>query len=249
MSYLTSDIEVPCVDLFGQLTVTSITAAPNENLNVIGSRAVTADGRSFRFIQVGASNVTPGMLLQAPAIVANHQGLTPTAVSAIGDSQVTVTLGATAATANQYSGGFLLVQSGTTGAGQTLQIKSHPAANASATLVLTLSDSFQIATSGTITMNLIPSLYKGVIVCPTTPTNAVIGVAMTALTATNYGWLQTHGECALLASATIAANASVSPSAATAGAVITATAGSQIVGFAAQAGANTQYNSVFLTID
>src|SRR5437867_4369906 len=137
-------VEVAAQDLFTSSTTQQ---------HVLGSKAFSPDGRTFRYVKVGSgAALVPGNVLQSPAIVANHVNLTPTAVSTAGDTTVTVTLGNTAATANQYSGGYVTIEKGTTGAGQHLMIKSHPAASGLATLTLTLSDPVVTTTSGTVTM-------------------------------------------------------------------------------------------------
>src|SRR5437773_6355886 len=64
-----------------------------------GERMPTKDGRSFRYVLNGAVALVAGNVIQAPAQVANHLALTPVAAS-IGDTSITVALGATAATAN-----------------------------------------------------------------------------------------------------------------------------------------------------
>src|SRR5262245_8874353 len=108
------------------------------NQTNLGARAFDQAGNGYRWVQAGAVALVPARLCQAPAQVANHQNLT-VATAVAGATSITVTLGATAATANQYAGGWVTISAGT-GAGQRLLIGSHPAANASATLVLTLSD-------------------------------------------------------------------------------------------------------------
>lgn len=159
-----------------------------------GERAVSPDGRVFRYAKAGATALVPGNWLQSPVVAANHVNLTPTAVSAVGATSITVTLGATAATANQYAGGMVVVEKGSTGAGQSLLIKSHPAADSSATLVLTLEDPVQVATSGTITVSLIANRYNGVIQTPaTTLTGTPVGVAVGAIPAGEFGWICSQG--------------------------------------------------------
>lgn len=162
--------------------------------HTLGEKAVSSDGRTFRYVKAGASALVPGNVIQSPAIVANHVNLTPTAAVAVGDTTVTLTLGATAATANQYAGGYLTVEKGTTGAGQTLLIKSHPAASSSATLLVTLSDPFVTATSGTVTMSLVRSNYDSVIQTPvTTLTGTPVGVALYPIAASSFGWIVSRG--------------------------------------------------------
>lgn len=162
----------------------------------LGAVAKTAEGRIFRYVQVGATDLVVGNLIQAPAQVANHQNLAPTAAAA-GSVSVTVTLGATAATANQYQGGWAFV-SVTPDIGGQYRILSHPAANASATLTLTLEDPIITAWTSSTRVDLVPNPYKNVIVSPTTVTGSIVGVAVYAVTATNFGWVQTGGVGTIL---------------------------------------------------
>ena len=73
----------------------------------LGSRAVTKDGREFRYTLAGATALALGKLAQAPTLVANHQVVAIAAAVAVGATTVTATLGATAATADQYVGGYV----------------------------------------------------------------------------------------------------------------------------------------------
>jgi hypothetical protein len=201
-------------------------------------------------VKAGAVALVPGNVLQGPAVVANHVNLTPTAVSAVGDTSVTVTLGATAATANQYAGGYLVTEIGTTGAGQTLKIKSHPAANSSATLLVTLEDPFYVATSGTITMDLISNQYNGVIVTPATATANIVGVAVTPTASGSFGWICTRGLTAVLNGAgTPAATTNVGAGTTSGGATIADSATLCHMGTLAKTAIPGQNTPVWLTLD
>lgn len=212
----------------------------------LGAKVISNDGSEFRYVKAGAANLVPGTLQQAPAIVANHQNMTCTA-AAIGAKQVTVTLGNTAATANQYAGGIFEVND-ETGQGQTYRVASHPAAVGSATLVVTLEDALVIAVDGTSQASLIPNLYNGVIINPTTPTNVPVGVAVYPITAGYYGFIKTKGAVACLNDGNTAVGLGVSPSQGTAGAVKTMAATLHQVGSALQAGVTTEYNTIFVNL-
>src|SRR5258707_1312648 len=122
-----------------------------------GAKFETSDGREFVLVQNAGTALVSGNLIQGPVTIGStHQNMA-TSTAAIGATTVTVTLGATAVTANQYQGGFLVFNAGT-GIGQTLRIQSHPAAALSATVVLTLEDPLSVATlasdsKGTLTLN------------------------------------------------------------------------------------------------
>jgi len=219
--------------------------------HVLGEKGYTPDGRKFRYVKAGASALVAGDVIQSPAIVANHVNLTPTAAAAVGDKTITVTLGATAATASQYAGGYLTVEIGTTGAGQTLRIKDHPAASSGATLTLTLEDAFYVATSGTVTVSLVQNNYNGVIQCPiTTLTGTPVGVALTAIPANNFGWIVSGGITGVKADGiqTVGTTACAVPSAA-AGAAKVMAATLFPIGTFCKTTITTQITPCYVTLD
>jgi hypothetical protein len=237
MSSLQSDLLISP----GDLTLNTSTAQAG-----LGAKAVTGDGREFRYVLAGGTALVPGKLQQAPAEITNHQNLTP-AAAAIGATQVTVTLGATAATANQYAGGLLIVTT-TPGQGYAYQISSHPAADASATLTVTLTDPIVVALTTSSVVDLVLNPYSGVIVNPASASSAPVGGAVHAVTAAQYGWIQSHGACALLADGTVTVGTSLVASNATAGAVEALTGVQAIVGLALTGIATTEYGAVHLML-
>lgn len=220
----------------------------------IGDRRMDRLGRVYRFVKNGGTLLVAGDCIQSPAITANHLANTPPAV-AIGASDFTYTPGATLGAENAYEGGFLQVDT-TPGQGRMYGIDSHAAfASATAfTLRLSKDDPIQVALTTSSRVGLIRNPYNGVIQMPvTTATGILVGVAVSAIPADGYGWIQTWGPAAVLINGTPALGATVvSPSATTAGAVdvITTTnlVTAQVVGRMMQIGVSTKNNAVFLTI-
>lgn len=219
---------------------------------LVGSRWDLSDGREV--ILVSASSVTtiaPGKLYQDAAIVPNHQNLAVTAFTAYSANgnvppKVTVTLGATAATANQYAGGFLVVNDNT-GEGQTLRIASHPAAALSTSLVITLEDGPSVALDTTSEVCLIPPHGANVIIQPTTVTGAQVGVGLYTIAASSYGFLASQGLVSCLADGAIGVGLGISVGT-VAGSVAVAAATTARLGYANQAGVDTEYRSVFINL-
>lgn len=248
MSSLSSDILVTPQDLYSQISNVSTTAPYDTGTPQLGVRAVTGDGREFRRVQAGGTALVPGKLQQASAQIANHQNLTPTAATAIGDTSITVTLGGTAATANQYLGGWALMTT-STGAGYQYQIKSNPAqATTTGTLTLTLADPILVATATSTRVDLIANPYSGVIVNPATASSNPVGVAIFAVTASYYGWIQTKGVTNVLADGAVTVGTALVASNAVAGAVEPLTGVQAIVGTAVTDIDTTQYGAVDLLI-
>lgn len=231
---------------------------------LLGSRWDLSDGREVILASLdssGATNVLPGKLYQDAAIVPNHQNMAVTAIttySANGNVpyKLTVTLGNTAATANQYRGGFAVINAGT-GLGQTLRIASHPAADASASLVVTFEDAPNTALSTSDSkVCLIPPHGANVVVYPTTPTGAAVGVGLYAINTNsagdNYGFLVSKGLTSCLAQGALTVGANIYPSSAIAGAVASNSTTTftylATVGYANQAGSDAEYRCVFIDV-
>jgi hypothetical protein len=220
-------------------------------VTVPGDKGRTVDGREFVYCQAGAAGaLVVGNVIQTAAELTNHDNLTP-AAAAVGALTVTVTLGNTAATENQYAGGLLVIDT-TPGLGYSYLIESHPAANASATCEFTIAaPGVQVALTTDSRVTLTPNPWKGVIQAPaTTLTGAIVGVCTYPIGASEYGWLQVKGPCGVLAAGTIAVGAvAISPSG-TAGAVVTdpANASVVIIGSAMVATASGEVNQILLNI-
>lgn len=233
---------------------------------LVGSRFDLSDGREVVLVQNAGTAVVPGKWYGGPNLTSTHQGCAITAFTAYSNNgnvpaQVTVTLGATAVLANEYAGGFLFVASGT-GAGQTLKIASHPAADASASVVITLEDAPNTAlVAASSTVNLLRNPYgsangttvatNGVVLgLHTGFTGSIAGVSLypfaaSSSTVPSYGFLVTKGLTACLNDANTTAGLDVMPSTNTDGAVMTyAVASGSRVGCSTQAGTTTAYGAI-----
>lgn len=262
MSYI-SDFQSSPISLFGVNGGITTTDASLSTLT--GAKFRSDDDRVFALVQNGAVALVSGVLVQGPASIgANHTGLT-CATAAIGATQITVTLGGTAVTANQYAGGFAVVSAGT-GIGQTFKIASHPAqTSTSGTVVLTLEDPLSVATAVSDSkVSLTLPQYgsangaavttHGVVISPTTATGRTIGVTISPIPASSstvptYGFIQTNGPVACLNDSATAIGLDVMPSSAVAGAVLTyVVATRNRVGTSTVAGENTKSQLITLQL-
>lgn len=155
------------------------------------------DERLWVYGSAGAS-LTRGLMNQSSAPVTLHLGCATPAIVAIGQRVVTITLGATAAVADQYAEGTMLVET-LTGLGFSYRIKTHPAADASASLALTLYDPLVVALGADSTITLVAHPAKAAIVVPSAGVTApALGVNLCAITNAYFGWFQRQGPAALL---------------------------------------------------
>lgn len=262
MSYI-SDFKSSPLAPFGVLG--GQTSSDASLATLTGSKWQTADGRELVLVQNGGTALVSGVLVQSPASIgANHTGLTVNTAT-IGATQITITLGGTAVTANQYAGGFIVISAGT-GIGQTLRIQSHPAqTSTSGTVVLTLEDALSVATltsdsKGSLTLPQYGSAKgadfttSGVVVCPTTLTGRVIGatfypIPATSTTVLSYGFIVKNGAVGVLNGANTSIGLDLMPGGSVAGSVVTYVVATKTrVGVATVAGEDTKVQMITLQL-
>lgn len=181
----------------GMFTSSATKAVP------LGSRGSDSQGRVYRYVLAGAVDLIPGTCIQSPAVVAGSQTLAVNTTSevGIGGSSLSVTCASTIA-ANFFLEGYAMIASGA-GQGYSYLLDSHPAVSTGATgqfKFYTPADSNTLVTAitTTSTVTLTPNKYSGVVVVPaTTATGLLVGVAISVITAAQYGWIQTWGLCAV----------------------------------------------------
>lgn len=250
MSSLKPDILVNPSDLFVQTgnvagTVPYMTQTPE-----LGVRAVAGDGREYRYAQAGATALVIGTTQQAVAPQSNYVDVTAIA-AAVGATTVTLTVSTgTAVTTGQFSGGYYMTYgSVANGGGQILRISSNTAVTASGTsITITLEDPVQVAITTSATVNIIPPQFAGIVQTPSTPAAAVVGIAVNALTASYYGWIQVKGVANCLIQGTPAINLGLVASTSTAGALAVEGATTAQLAMNLKTGVDGRYGPVNLLI-
>jgi len=170
----------------------------------IGAKGVTLDGRVFYYAsRVASGTLSRGSLCTVATSVANHVSIAWASGGAAQQRKITVTLGATLATVNQYADGWITVIDGgsSNGQGQVRQIQSHPAAASGATLELTLYDALE-TTMAASEVTLTKNMFDEVILSPGNAQPIPAGWPAFDVPAGNtskqHFWLQTAGELAAL---------------------------------------------------
>ena len=162
----------------------------------LGALRITDDGRKFRYAKAGEALVAGKNGLMCDT-TANHVKQTGDAVSK-GVYEVSLVVGATAVTANQYDDGYLQIYDGEAGTvGYQYRIKSHTACDSAGTVVLQLEDPIQVAIISTDTWSLIPNPFSS-ITQQASLAHGMGGIVPVAVTSGYYFWMQTGGvACAL----------------------------------------------------
>ena len=180
-----------------EIGMEKLTYTANQNGRVLGTRAVTPDGRVFRWALNGGVAIEAGKMVQTLALAdasVHVNGLTIVNATVTGVTTITLTMATTTLPANLYADGYLYID---TSPGQAMyKVKSHPAADSGASAEFTLYESDEIKnalTSGTTLAGLRRNPYTSVVITPTTITGRVIGVTPINVAIGGYFWLQTWG--------------------------------------------------------
>lgn len=215
----------------------------------LGTKYCDDEGRTYRYAKAGAVNLSPGKLVINPDLVANHTNIAVAAAVDVGAKTVTATLGATAATADQYIDGFLTVNDAA-GEGITYAIDGNSAADSAGTVEVYLREPVKVALTTSSEVTLKKNPFADVVVSIADQADQPVGVPNVAITAGYYGWLQTGGECAVLADEAVAKGLALTTGSSTVGAVEALDgAGEFQIGVASEALVDTEYRSAYLTLD
>ena len=160
----------------------------------LGTRAVTRDGRVFRYAQAGALALVPGTLVQSMPPVFEHQGIAVTVAAGVREFLMpAVTVGGAA---NLYTDGYLMGALAPTGAGSVHTITGHAVISTTVPWKIKLADPLVVANPSGV--DLVAHPYRGVIITPGAPTSRVVGVPIIVIPAGHYGWLLTWGVTPVL---------------------------------------------------
>ena len=235
--------EVTCTS--GQLHDTSATPAVS-----VGTRAVDRYGNAYRYAQAGLAPLVVGNVLASPASEPTHVTLA-VKDTAVGADRILVTPGAVAVAENQYAEGFAIISAGP-GGGQRHAIDGHLAALATVEFALRIArdDLIRVAlTAAASKIDLRANPYKGVIQAPITAlTSNPCGVAISAIPAGQYGWVQTWGDAAVLIAGTPAIGARIGSPGTAAGAAVVDSGVLAVIGNMRSLGVAGAWKHVYLTI-
>lgn len=223
-----------------------------------GTRAVLPDGRVF-YYSVNRTNaiLAAGKLTKMAEVSVDFDDLaTNTAV--VGDMVVNVTpVGTATYAANELAGGYLSINSGTTGLGTQYRISHHVATTAATAFDLYLSEPIRVAFNADTTATVVPNPWSDCVITDADETQLVNGVAPFAVpvgsdSAPVYFWNQTWGVATVLGNGTPAIGQAVSVGATTAGSFDAAAEGAgtvnQIIGTVLYTSVSADYTPIFLTI-
>ena len=214
----------------------------------LGMLRIEPDGRKFRYAYASEALAVGKMSFMATA-ESNHVDCA-VAAAAIGDTEIAVTVGATAVTADMYKDGFLHVNDGT-GQGHQYLIDTCTACDASGVTYVTLKECIRVAlvASSTSEVTLVRNPW-GYVSQSTTEESGSAGIPLFGITSAYYFWIQTGGSAICLGSDSSGVGTMLSHDA-TEGAL--AAAADYVKGYVGFSWftdqVSTEYKPVYLTID
>lgn len=178
---------------FGDEKVTGTT-----QLHPLSTRMVLPDNRVYYYGQTDGAQ-TSGAICQSAVGIANHDMDLAVNTASAGDKSLSITLGGTLATEDQYKDGYVYVNDAA-GEGHLYKIRQHDAISSGAAGTFNLYDGDTIATgfAAAALVGLVKNPYKDFIVYPTTATGHAVGVVATDFDDDDFGWVQTWGPAAVL---------------------------------------------------
>lgn len=224
------------------LSPSEVRVASSSQDGVLGCRVETLDGRIYRYAFSGTAALVAGNLLQAPAINSKSINMAVSAAAAAGATSVAVTLASSTASENEFADGFLVIND-VDGEGIAYRVGGH-AASVSTALTVSLTEPLIVALTTNSEASLI-NTFRGVIqTVASTITAQAVGGAEVAYAASRYFWLHTGGPGSVLGGDSAVVGADLMPGT-TAGSVLAATAGLQVVGRAMQAQVSGEHRGIF----
>ena len=219
-------------------------------LHSLGDCIALPGSRIFTYCKNGAVALIDGAVVQAAVVIPNHVNRTVAATAAVGATSVSINIGATAATLNQYAEGYLYFNEAAP-EGTYYKVKSHLANAGSLAMVVRLYDPlWKVATITTSYASLVKAREDSVLVMPNAGlTGCVVGVPIIDVTASYYFWAQTYGPCAVLGQGTLVVGQPVGIGGTANGAVGPLAADTtDVIGSVIQVSGSTEYSFIFLKI-
>lgn len=234
----------------------SIYQTTTTKFHKLGTRAyMPEDGRVFRYASLAANGtaLVRANLQQRRIVVVNHSNQTQAtsgATLAAGATRISIDVGATDVTTDQYTDGFFQIND-SVGEGFEYKIRTHSARVGAGVIVAELYDPIVIAGSTASDITLWASRWADP--ASSTTVSGAAGVPKVAVpllaTAAQFYWAQTWGESSILCGVAIPLGQAGIQSAATAGAVTVAAAlTDQVVCQALLLTVSTEHQMVSLVI-
>lgn len=218
----------------------------------VGTRYVQGkddDQRIYRYTLAGASALDPGKLVVNSDVDSDVVNKTVARTYAAGTTTVIIDA-AGAVAADEYADGTLTI-SDATGEGVSCRVAGNTVLTGAGELTVYLKEPVPVALTIDVSeATLLRNPWYGTVISATDQADLPVGVPNVTIAAGSYGWVQTRGECAVLADEAVAKGLELTIGTGVAGAVEAVdAAGEAKIGTAYEALVDTEYRAVYLSID
>lgn len=234
---------------FTQITPTDARkTSTTKNGVLLGTSAVTRDGKVYRWSKAGGVALAAGKLTVNSDVDANVINKTVAATVAAGSLQVVVDA-AGAIAADAYADGYLTV-SDATGEGISYLIVGNTSTSGAGEMTVTLAEPLVVGLTVDVSeVSLLKNVNDGVVISATDQADLAVGVPNVSVAASSYFWNQVSGDCSVLADEAVTKGVVLTIGTGVAGAVEAIDLiGEQAVGVAKEALVDTEYRAAHLTI-
>lgn len=221
-------------------------------MHALGTVGMDKNGDLYRYAELATSDVSAGYLVTSLSREANHQNIAVAVATAVGDTSIELTPGATAVDANEYDEGYLVFND-VSPEGEWYRITSHDSAAASTQFTVTVERPFLTATTTSSEASLVRNPWKKPAVSQLIAERAAgVTVVDVDVSVAPYTWLKTRGVAAVLVDTTgvtVGYKAAISDQVNGAVGVYSDVDAEEVVGQMMATGTATEFNPIYLTID
>lgn len=224
-------------------------ATSTKNGVILGTPAVTRDGKVYRFTKDSGAGLATGILTVNPDADANVVDVTVAATVAKDARSVVIDAGGTIV-ADAYVDGYLTV-SDATGQGHNYLVTGNTGVSGAGEITVSLAEPLvEGLTVDVSEVTLLKNNHDSVVLSATNQLDVATGVTNTSVTASYYFWAQVTGVCSVKADASTHARGSEATiSGLTAGAIgLKDGLAETVVGVYDQVAVSTEYRSTLLRI-
>lgn len=217
--------------------------------HVIGEKYTDQFNNTYRYGRAGASNLGVGKLTVNADADTNVVNKTVARTYLAGVTSVVVDTGGTIVADAYVDGTFTI--SDATGEGVNYRVSGNTGVTGAGEITLTLAQPTTVALTIDVSeYTLTRNLWDSVVISATDQADMATGIPNVAVTAAYYAWFQTGGTCAAWADEAVTRGQALTIGTGTAGQVEALdAAGEPQIGVARDTLVDTEYTSVFLTID
>lgn len=215
----------------------------------LGEKYTDEYQNTYRYAKAGASNLAVGKLTVNADADANVVNKTVARTYSAGQTALVLDAAGTVV-ADAYVDGTLTL-SDATGEGVNFRVTGNTGVTGAGEFTVYLAQPTTVAVTVDVSeYTLTKNAWDSVVISATDQADMAVGVPNVAITAASFGWLQTGGTCAVLADEAVTRGLALTIGTGTAGAVEALdAAGEAQIGVARDTLVDTEYTSVFLTID